>query len=208
MRAAPDEKTTVDCNIVIALKCEAKPLINHYGLQRDNSQSSWPVYHNNGLTLIISGAGKANATAACAWLQAQQPAHHWLNIGIAGHARADIGSQWLVETVTDATTQEYWRIDTALLPDQSRLPLITVDNPSEYERDNCLYDMEAAGLMSVCNRIPEPPSITVLKIVSDNNNQHWKSVNSKTVSALITAAMPLIQTTIDALLKQCHAPTS
>lgn len=207
MQAAP-EQTATECNIVVALKCEARPLISHYGLQRDNSQSSWPVYHNNGLSLIISGVGKANATAACTCLQSQRPAHYWLNIGIAGHTRADIGSQWLVETVTDATSHECWHIPTAILPEQSRLPLITVDKPSEYEHNDCLYDMEAAGIMSVCGHDPRPLSVVILKVVSDNNNQHWKSVNSKTVSSLINDSMPLIQTTIDALLKQCHAPTS
>lgn len=207
MRAV-SEHAPAECNIVVALKCEAKPIINHYGLQRDNSQSIWPVYHNNGLALIISGVGKANAAAACSWLQSQRAAQHWLNIGIAGHAGADIGSQWLAETVTDVSSHECWHLQTRLLPDQARLPLITVDTPSEYEHDNCLYDMEAAGMMSVCSHLPRPASVTIIKIVSDNNNQHWESVNSKTVSALITTSLPFIKMAIDTLVNQGHASTT
>lgn len=199
------EQLAAPCNLLVSLDREAAPVISHYKLKRDNNQGPWPVYSNGMLSLIVSGMGKTSAAAACAWLQACRPAYCWLNIGIAGHATADIGSVWLVNSIHDSDSGESWYPQSTLLNDIAALPLVTVSKPVDYETDSELYDMEASGFMASCTRFTTLEWIQSLKIVSDNRKLHWQQLDKNTVPELVSAAIPAIDKVITTLTGQYPA---
>ena len=51
-------------NLVVALPAEARPLINHYGLNDKQTHAAFALHRNKDMTLVVSGPGKASAAAA------------------------------------------------------------------------------------------------------------------------------------------------
>ena len=97
-------------NIVVAMPCEAKPLVEHFALQRNSQLHAFPVYASTDMTLITSGVGKVNSAMAVAWLAGQQQTRdqQWLNIGMAGHASHKPGTLLVANKVTDMATNRSW----------------------------------------------------------------------------------------------------
>ena len=54
-------------NFVVALPCEARPIISHFGLQALDSPAGFRLYNRERMRLIVSGAGKIPAAAATAY---------------------------------------------------------------------------------------------------------------------------------------------
>ena len=102
-----DAKQFMPVNIIVAHGLEAKALVSMLQLERDHAASEYPQYGNSkGLRLLVSGIGKSAVAAAVAYLGAQQVSEDgqiraWLNIGIAGHAREELGSAWLGNKITE-----------------------------------------------------------------------------------------------------------
>lgn len=192
---------TSTASLLVSLDKEATAIIRHFNLKRDVSHHAWPLYHNDRLSLVVSGMGKANAAAACAWLQAQRPAPCWINVGIAGHATADIGSSWLVNKITDSDSSETWYPQTTLLANMPGKPLTCVSKPAGYESEADLYDMEASGFVSTASRFTTLEWIQLIKIVSDNRQQHWQQLDKNRVPELVSHALPVIESVIDTLTR-------
>ena len=86
-------------NLMVALSCEAKPLIDFYGLKK-RSSSGFSLFcreadhkYSFDINLVVSGIGSQNMLPACAWLAAKTELGScvWLNIGTAGHANLSLG---------------------------------------------------------------------------------------------------------------------
>ena len=80
---------------VIALHCEAKPIIDFYRLKKTTAHKGFDLYQNQHMQCVISGIGKINAAAATAWVAAlnqDQPSLAWINSGTAGGAEHALGS--------------------------------------------------------------------------------------------------------------------
>ncbi len=180
-------------NLLVSLDKEASTIIQHFGLQRDNRQHAWPLYCNDRLSLIVSGMGKINAAAACAWLQAYSPSPCWINIGIAGHATAEIGSSWLVNKITDMDNNESWYPQTVLLPHMANKSLACASRPVDYESETDLYDMESSGFVSTASRFTTLEWIQLIKIVSDNRRQRWQQLDHNRVPELLGQALPVLE---------------
>ena len=98
--------------IIVALACEAKPIIDHLRLQKLQS-SVFPLYINRAgadsemvTSVVVSGIGALNMAAAVAWIGAQLPVRNtvWLNLGIAGHQLLEVGSCVRVVNCLDQLT--------------------------------------------------------------------------------------------------------
>lgn len=188
-------------HVVVALRAEAKPLIDHYSLVRRNSHA-FPIYDNQDIALILSGTGKVAAAAAAGYLHAQTGNHSctgWLNIGIAGHGRRAIGDGVLVHKITDQTTARSWYPPlTFELPCASD-NLITVDEPETKYHDNGLYDMEAAGFYATACRFTTGELVHCYKIVSDNLATSTEDISAQNVRALIEQRLDTIDVLTQAL---------
>jgi len=191
-------------NIVTALQCEAKPLINHYKLKGISTPAGFRLYENKPMRLIVAGLGKVACAAACGYLYAragEQQDEAWLNLGIAGHATAAIGSAVVAKKITEQSSGLSWYPPWVFDLDCQRENLLTLDQACEqYDEQHC-FDMEASAFYATASRFSTAELIQSLKIISDNREQPANAINEKQVLALLEQQLP----TIDRLIQQLDA---
>ena len=187
--------------LIIALPCEAKPLIKHYGLKRCVDESAYSMFRNQQMTLTISGVGKLAAAGAVAYTQGRYGSTRntvWLNIGIAGHRTIDIGKCLLAHKIIDSETSRCWYPGLVLTPPCETSDILTVSQPETDYTQNCLYEMEAAGFMATAIRFSSLECIHVVKVVSDNQSTPATTLNEKLINQLIESQL----STIDAFINE------
>ena len=181
-------------NLVVALRAEAEPLIEHFQLESAKTHDLFPIYRGGTFWLVISGIGRVLAGAAVAHL------HHvsggkadvpWLNVGIAGHQQLSIGRLLLAGRIEERATGRRWYPPYTLALPMQRSELITVDQP-ELDYPCCsAYDMEASGFYAVASRCSTRELVQCLKVVSDNPGK-VADFRPERVSQLITDQLEAI----------------
>jgi nucleoside phosphorylase len=177
-------------NIVVALSCEAKPLVDRLKLRKVNGES-YPrfvgAYEGVPVDLVVSGIGSVAIAAAIGWLAAKTEADStaWLNVGVAGHAEHEIGTiiRVVCSEVEGSQRRHYpplvakWRgLNSASL--SSSLP--NVDYPG-----GMAVDMEANTFFTVANGFSASECIQSLKVISDNPSSSIEELNASVISKLI-----------------------
>lgn len=189
-------------HIVCALKPEARPLLDRFGLRALPDEPR--IYHNAGanISLTLSGIGKSAAAGAVArtheYFDADR-SHAWLNLGIAGHADLPLGQAVMVKKVTDAASGETWfpsRVFSVTIPAHD---LVTLDEPGSDYREE-LFDMECAGFFRAVGSVATLELAQALKIVSDNADRPLDGVNPDLANRLIKQNLPVIGNIIEQLL--------
>ena len=89
---------------VVALLSEAKPLIEKLRLKNLSIDALHPIYANDEGTdwLVITGVGQLNAASGSASLYQACPksnSANWVNIGISGSGKNNIGELFYVRSV-------------------------------------------------------------------------------------------------------------
>ena len=199
---------TVLC--VVALDCEARPIIDHWRLQRDRHQRAFPVYRSEARDcgLIVSGVGAMNAATATAHLLAitgDRPAV-CLNIGITGHANRAIGSAIIAHTVYDQVRDHSYYPPLLFSPCCESDALHTVGVVGDYYPDNAALDMEASGFFSAALRYTNAELVHALKVIADNSAQSRRAINKQNTQARIAANIGVIEHTV-ACLSELAADT-
>ena len=104
-----NERTNIKNNFsirwVIALKEEAKTIIDHYEMKLVKTKSLYRIFKNIEEThwLVISGIGRHNAAAATTYLYLISCASRstaWINLGIAGSGKGNYGDLCLVDKIS------------------------------------------------------------------------------------------------------------
>lgn len=197
-------------NLLVALPAEAKPLIAHFGLQRQQPDGGFPLYSAGNITLVRSGVGRAAAAAATRFLTAQTSVTRsaaWLNIGVAGHASRPLGSPILARSVQDAVTQELWELEPGFTPPCDSEQLITLEVPEfDYSR-TAAFDMEAAGFIATIKALQPTVPAHCFKVISDNRLNPANGINGRLVRQLITAQIDTIERLLQ-LLTSAPAATN
>lgn len=183
-------------HFMVALPCEAKPLIQHYQLSRRMDETVFPIYQNSSITLTVTGVGKTAMAAGTAYTYAvfgRLRMGIWMNIGVAGHPEFPIGQPCLVHKVTDWDGDRSW-----YPPLLSKLPcdtesLITVSRPETVYRQTALYDMEGSGFYGTACRFTTSELVQCFKIVSDNRHFTAESVRAGYVAELVENRIDLIE---------------
>ena len=190
-------------HIVIALSCEAKPLIHHYRLNGQQAENGFRVYENNAMRLIIAGMGKCAAAAACAYLQGLEPKskHIWLNLGIAGHATLNVGEPILAHKVIDAATNVAWYPPMLFTPPCQTATLISVDQPKTGYDTGVACDMEASGFYAIASRFNSYELVQVFKVISDNHANPAQQISNKLVQEIIGERLDTLDTLIHQLIE-------
>lgn len=189
-------------HIVCALKPEARPLLDRFGLRALPDEPR--IYHNAGanISLTLSGVGKSAAVEAVNRTHTifnADRSHAWLNLGIAGHADLPLGQAVIVKKVTDAATGQTWfpsRVFPVTIPAHD---LLTLDEPGGDYREE-LFDMECAGFFRAASDIATLELAQAIKIISDNAERPMDGVNSDLASRLIKQNLPVIENIIEQLL--------
>jgi len=172
---------------VVALAAEARPLIDALKLKRE-IDSPWQYYKHEDNHLLLTGIGKINAAAACGWLIGAKPElsrSPWINIGIAGHATAELGSLFWVERLKAPKIDLYPALHVRHPIAGARLQ--TVDAPCTDYTDAQLVDMEGLAFYQSCSRFVPLELLHILKVVSDNREHSLEQLNKEKVTGLIAA---------------------
>ena len=189
-------------HIVCALKPEARPLLDRFGLRA--LPDAPRIYHNAGanISLTLSGIGKSAAAGAVArtheYFDADR-SHAWLNLGIAGHADLPLGQAVIIKKVTDAASGQTWfpsRVFPVTIPAHD---LVTLDEPGNDYRQE-LFDMECAGFFRAVSGVATLELAQALKIVSDNADEPMDGVKPALVSRLVQQNLPVIEEIAEQLL--------
>lgn len=163
-------------NILCALRCEARPLIEEFGLKRNLAVRQFEIFESNELRLIISGIGKIRAAAATAYLLARSEdlsSELFFNIGICGgKLEFAIGDLFLINKIVDDTLGKQFYSDLLVRHGLHEAALQSFDSPmvasNMEDPDFDLADMEGSAFFEVASIFLGPHQIFCLKIVSDH----------------------------------------
>ncbi|MBL4821881.1 MAG: hypothetical protein JKY98_12990 [Gammaproteobacteria bacterium] len=189
-------------NIVVALACEARPLITHFKLKRQSAEAGFAMYTNNqGINLLVSGMGNLAMATACGFLAGKQSTAYgeksaWLNIGIAGHQHVAIGEILIVHKVIDSDSSNTYYPPLMLEIECKTTSLISAQAPEGQYVDDSAYDMEAAAFYKAASRFATSELVQIAKIVSDNRGcptehitetkiQNWISENVAVIGEMV-----------------------
>lgn len=188
---------------VIALHCEAKPIIDLYRLKKSSRYRTFDLYENNHMQCVISGIGKTSAAAATAWVGAlnhRATSTVWINLGIAGAATQPVGEIFWLHKITDPSlNRRYYPIP--IFPKHLKsIACISLDQPdNDYDRES-VYDMEASAFFATATRFSSGEQVHCLKVISDNQQQAIK-LDKPGVSQLIQQKSSIIHDFTQNLLK-------
>lgn len=197
----------MNLNIVTALHCEAKPVIEHLQLKKITTPAlPFPIFTNkeNSVHLIISGVGKIKAAIATTFLaQWTENKNHacFLNIGIAGSAQFNIGEMLLINKISEVSTQRNWYPYTSHLKFKNKSVLMTHDLPQNSYPSAGLVDMEGSGFYQAAACFATQEQVQIAKIISDNHVDHMQQLNEEKVKKLISGNLHLISDLITQLLQ-------
>lgn len=186
---------------VVALQPEAQALIRPLQLNHSKPQSGagFPVYESKDgrNKLIVSGIGKVASAAATSWLGAQGDPSipgAWINFGIAGNQKVEIGSTLRAGRVTDQASNRSWYPVAVWPASKDPFPtseVVTVDLPqSGYPESRKTVEMEASGFLPTALRFSSIELTQVVKVISDNEESGISDLNPGKVGELCEAAVP------------------
>lgn len=190
-------------HLVTALMHEAKHLIDFYHLK---PAETWPyqIYQNKNFSLIVSGIGKKQSSLATAYLYeyaGKVRNRAWLNIGIGGHSKRNLGEGVLAHKITDQSSGKSWYPPRILKINCPSETVLTIEKINlNYEQD-VVYDMEAAGFYEAASRFSTQEQVHSFKIISDNSNASTRKVSGTLVRSLIAKNLNLIDSAVKDLCK-------
>ena len=218
--------------ITCALKCEAKPIIQHFGLKKEDTTSRFDFYATDNVRLAVTGTGQVAAAVAssCLFTAAAmikgamcadsgqvndfnkcsigRLAGIALNIGICGCNDPDIplGTLILANKITFADSRRSYFTDILiphhLMEDRLITCSLPVVNDGRAFGKPAFFDMEGVGFVDAANRFFETHNIYVLKIVSDHLD--GKKLTNDFVSNLISEKLQ----DVEILLKEASCLTA
>ena len=191
--------------IITALKSEAKPIIDFYGLEF-SGLSNFPIYKNDNFTLLITGVGRDNVSNVFNLFFKDNTVvkNNIINIGISGGRKSDcnIGQLFLVNKVSDEKSKLSFNLGSQHSFGLQNNEITTVSKPIENDnfKGEGLVDMEAYEICKAINNLGGLNRLFVLKIVSDHMDmKHHISANQ--VQNLIKQKISVIDKFIKDLRK-------
>ncbi len=170
--------------VFVALECEAKALINHFKLKKDNAKHPFSIYSNDNMTLTVTGVGKVAMAGGVAYVLAAYPEVKQpvlINVGIAGHKTSEIGSLFIASKVTDVESGRvfYPQLIGAkgIASDEIKSTVL----PNTDYSEGGLNDMEASAFYEIAVKFSSCELIHCLKVVSDNETSSIEGINAKNV---------------------------
>ena len=185
-------------NFVVALPCEAKPIISHFNLVKRNS-TLFKIYSNqdHSIRLIISGVGysaSSRSTKQLASVSEASISTAWLNIGIGGHKDLPLGTAILAHKITDPQMERSWFPQIVFDPQCLTASVKTFENPVFNYPNNDVVEMEASGFYSAAELYSTREMIHCIKIISDNSQSPAGKITEDIVEELISRNLPTIKT--------------
>ena len=182
---------------VIALRAEAKPLIDDLNMKLVENKSLFPIYANEetGHALVISGMGSIKSAAAATFLKTYLKINDysaWINLGIAGFFKGPIGDIYQANKVVLKESGAAFFPGLRLFKQIPSAILFTVSKPENGYKEKVLYDMEAAGFCEMAPSFSCNELTYVIKIVSDTPNASSSLITKHLVRELIEKQLSTI----------------
>ena len=176
-------------NFVVATHAESLPIIKFYNLKQIKSDSIFQVFRDIHCTifLIISGIGKIRSASATTYLysvHSKQKNQIWINVGICGHKKHPLGNGYLVNKITDQSTNQNFYPIQAFSHDFFTNSCVTCDKPNTNYCES-LYDMESSGFFCTALKFSTSELIHLFKIISDNETNIINLKEKAYISGLI-----------------------
>ena len=169
--------------IISALKAEAEPLADYYGLKQDHSYG-YPFYGTDEMKIICTGIGRKNINDVLINFYERLPKNtkaQFVNIGIAGGKKNEykIGECFIIDNVYDDRSKKVFYLNNKLKSHCSTQNITTVSNPISNGgfSYSTLVDMEAHEICSTISRLGLEDNLLIVKIVSD-----FMDINEKDIS--------------------------
>jgi hypothetical protein len=192
--------------IVTALKCEARPLIDQFGLKHDQAAAPSTVYAGDGIRLLVTGDRKLRAAAAVARVLAlngttRGDGSTLINVGVCGARPGESVEPWqiaVINQIRDHGSGRDFYPDMLVQHDFAELGLethergVTADDAPSLP----LVDMEAAGIVAAAAPLISPDRMLFVKIVSDFLEP--EQLNADQIAAKIGERLPALETLFDA----------
>lgn len=176
-------------NFIVALSCEAKPIIDELRLTKQFSPTPFPVFRNDFHRLVVSGIGKVAAAAATGFLlgssSTKQEVQAYLNVGIAGHGTLQTNTAFIASCISDDQDKAIFYPPQIIDSDFEHSRLCTCSNPNQKYEKGLGFDMEAHAFYSIASRSATRELIQVLKVVSDNEGRSLESIQPTMVKEYI-----------------------
>lgn len=189
---------------VVALPCEAAPLLGRFELEPAVGDHPYRIYHDRAKHhwLIVTGVGRQAAGIATAYLAGLSQATKavaWLNLGVAGHATISLGEARAVHKITDTAlgTAYYPPVIFEGLRTEA---LVTVTEPQKAISAKMLVDMEASGYYASASNFASPELVHCIKVVSDHGVEAGERFSKTAVTLHIEKQLPVIRDAAEQLI--------
>ncbi|MGH8549996.1 MAG: hypothetical protein ACRERU_15610 [Methylococcales bacterium] len=196
-------------HFMVALPCEAQPLIERYRLSRLMDEAVFAIYRNDSITLTVSGVGKTAMAAGAAYTHAifgKPRTACWLNVGVAGHPDFPLGQACLAHKITDRDCGRSWYPPLLMTPPCCTESLVTGSRPETAYVEKALYDMEASGFYETATRFSNSERVQCLKVVSDNRFSPVDSFQAERVADLLEQQIDKVDILLEQQQKLVVAP--
>ena len=200
---------TTSLNIMLALSCEAKPLIDFYRLKKLDSKGFAHFYAEGNpnrphdINLEVSGIGSSNMLQASAWLAAKTELAPcaWLNVGTAGHKNLELGMiVQVVHSIESGSQKEHYPPLVVNARKRTKgakwsvegVSLLSNNAPvSDYPAIQAV-DMEAYSFFLSAKRFASSELVQSLKVISDNQDHALELLNAARISELVASQINII----------------
>lgn len=153
--------------IFSALYPEAKPVIRHFQLKKEQGLHRFPQFCGDGIRLTLTGMGNAAAsTAVGSVLTADPPASQDILLNLGTCYGRNVGAIYLCNKITELSSGRAFYPD-MLIPGPFPEVSIATANRLVKEGEE-LADMEAAAVFQAGNFFLGPDRMIFLKVVSDS----------------------------------------
>ena len=182
---------------MVALPCEAKPIISHFNLSKRDS-TLFKIYSNqdHSIWLIISGVGSSGSSRATKQLASVSDAGistAWLNIGIGGHKYLPLGASVLANKITDSQTERSWFPQIVFDLQCLTASVKTFENTVFNYPNDDVVEMEASGFYYAAELYSTREMIHCLKIISDNSQFPAGKITADLIEELISRNLSIIK---------------
>ena len=193
-------KTKIMKQFVLALHCEAKPIIQHYRMKPCGKHGQAQFFEGETARLAVAGVGSLSSAIATTALGERFPSIDatWLNIGICGGGNAAIGEAFIGNKITSDYSREVIYPQLVGKPPWPGIEIKTLNAPSSRYETGRVFDMEAFGFYTAALAFTTSERVQCIKVVSDNSVSPASAHFDKTdISGLIASQIPKIESFLD-----------
>ena len=190
---------------VVALRAEAKEIIDKYKLYSFDHKGPFPIYRskNQDIWLTISGVGQVNSAAASMYLyqiSTKLQSSVWINIGIAGFEK-NYGEIFRIDKIISNNNKKTFYPSRVTKNNFSNATLMTVDKPGTNYSDKYMIDMEGAAFFQTISKVSSHELILIIKIVSDNSRNKLETINTANIHNLFKENFDYIEDCLSEYIK-------